>query len=131
MQEGALKLELTRGQGGAMGFSINPRNVIDRVSEGGAAKAAGLQVGDLVIAANDARLSRGIKLGSVLPKGGSGSKVSLVVMRSVTETEEQGDAGGDGADQPVRKRARADRLIGSASLEGVRLGHASRSHTQL
>jgi predicted metalloprotease with PDZ domain len=118
---------MTYGEGGKLGFSVTARNIVDGVHSGGAAEKGGLKEGDLLIAVNGAQLIRGLRLVSVLPKGGQGTAVTLFVVRPMVPTPQQPEQSEPQEQQlgqrgERRKRARPDRLGGSTSLEGVRLG---------
>lgn len=135
MPEGAIQLDMTYGEGGKLGFSVTARNIVDGVHSGGAAEKGGLKEGDLLIAVNGAQLIRGLRLVSVLPKGGQGTAVTLFVVRPMVPTPQQPEQSEPQEQQlgqrgERRKRARPDRLGGSTSLEGVRLGDGPRSHIQ-
>jgi hypothetical protein len=128
LPEGALTLELTYGEDRKLGFSITPRNIVDKVHGGGSADKAGLQEGDVVIAVSGVRLMRGTHLVSLLPKGQQGQAVSLSVMRTVPQAapEESAPAG----TESKRKRTQPARLPGMTTLDGVRLADGAQTHMQ-
>ena len=100
--------------------------MIEKVHSGAGADRAGLEAGDLIIAVDGHRLSRGVQFLSLLPKGSSGSVVTLIVVRPIPPGLEPEPAGGRGG----RKRAQPERLGGNATLDGVCLGNGARSHVQ-
>ena len=107
---------------------MTPRNVIEKVHGGTGADRSGLKAGDVIIAIDGHRLSRGVQFLSLLPKGNSGSVVTLVVVRLILPEPDTESAGPCGRGR--RKRVQPERLSGNATLDCIRLGNGARSHVQ-
>ena len=124
-QELSKTIVLKRSQQG-YGFGITLQGLVDRVNEGSAAAVAGLQVDDVVLQVNGARLQHGVLFVSQLRvRQREGVRLTLVVQR-----RRECDADADDTDAPAAGKRRRTQVVreGMQSGAGVRMADAQRSH---